>query len=677
MRVEGRRPSGAEAGRIAGRQPASRCLDERGTPVRASRPDPSGPVAGRSPRWVPTLRILPHTPLRVHPDSAVSRSIDTDRQPRSRGRRVAPAPARTTHARLVRKGEASRSDGTYRDRHRPSATARVVRGCSRIQQRSGRTEIPIVRSDPRRPLRRLTAALRRRPRTVGVASLVVVIGAVGILGLAAIPRSGEASRPGPTFSYAGTWDLLQLQRHIDAGEVVALTPPGDAGEQGTDDSVLLAKLRDGQVIRVALDVTSAQAMDALANLGHGDLLTTEAWQAVKAARAAQGPGASEPLRTILAVVFPLALVAVLAILLMRVLGRQSSGTRDVGSRFTTVLPATAKGDNASSAAAPDRSSTGVTLADVAGCDEAKLELTETIEFLRDPGALPRAGRAQSRAASCSTARPAPARRCSPGGRRRGRRAVPLRVGLGVRREVRRRRRAAHPRPVRPGPQARPRRHLLRRVRRDRQGARRPEQPRGARADAQPAARRARRLRHDRRRRRHRRDEPARHPRLGGPPARAASTARSTSGCPTCRAAATILDVHARNKPLADDDRPRGAWRARPTASPARMLADLLNEAAILAARRDGDAIDARRPPRRLAEGRGRDVAAARRWTSASGRSSRPTRSATRSAARSTATSAGSRRSACSPTARRSASRSAARRTTTCRPSPTCARGSSR
>ena len=146
MRVEGRRPSGAEAGRIAGRQPASRCLDERGTPVRASRPDPSGPVAGRSPRWVPTLRILPHTPLRVHPDSAVSRSIDTltasgDR----RGRRVAPESARTTHARLVRKGEASRSDGTYRDRHRPSATARVVPGCSRIQQRSGRTEIPIVR----------------------------------------------------------------------------------------------------------------------------------------------------------------------------------------------------------------------------------------------------------------------------------------------------------------------------------------------------------------------------------------------------------------------------------------------------------------------------------------------------------------------------------------------------
>ena len=55
----------------------------------------------------------------------------------------------------------------------------------------------------------------------------------------------------------------------------------------------------------------------------------------------------------------------------------------------------------------------VTFDDVAGIDEAKSDLTEIVEFLRDPQKVPAPRRPQSRAACCSSARPAPARRCSP------------------------------------------------------------------------------------------------------------------------------------------------------------------------------------------------------------------------------------------------------------------------
>ena len=51
--------------------------------------------------------------------------------------------------------------------------------------------------------------------------------------------------------------------------------------------------------------------------------------------------------------------------------------------------------------------------DVAGVEEAKEELHEVVEFLRDPQALPQARREGAAGASCCTARPAPARRCWP------------------------------------------------------------------------------------------------------------------------------------------------------------------------------------------------------------------------------------------------------------------------
>ena len=83
-----------------------------------------------------------------------------------------------------------------------------------------------------------------------------------------------------------------------------------------------------------------------------------------------------------------------------------------------------------------------------------------------PSASTRSART-CRRASCCTARPAPARRCSPRPSPRVRRAVLLPVGGLVRRDVRRPRRRAHPAPLRRGAQGAAGDHLHRRARRRR------------------------------------------------------------------------------------------------------------------------------------------------------------------------------------------------------------------
>ena len=181
----------------------------------------------------------------------------------------------------------------------------------------------------------------------------------------------------------------------------------------------------------------------------------------------------------------------------------------------------------------------------------------------------------------------------------------------------------------------------------------------------------------RRHRRHRGDEPARHPRFGASSGPGRFTRKIHVPLPDVQGRREILDVHAKDKPLAADGRPRG-----PRAQDLRLL----GRDARRPAQRGGDprraprrATSSRpRPAQRLAEGGASARRAGARWTSASasiiaahevghaicgrihgdrrtGRGDQPVRPRR-----------GARRDGLSP-----------RRTTTCRPSPTCARASSR
>ena len=109
----------------------------------------------------------------------------------------------------------------------------------------------------------------------------------------------------------------------------------------------------------------------------------------------------------------------------------------------------------------------VTFADVAGIDEAKEELSEVVDFLRNPEQVPQARRPDpARRAACGAARDGQdAARAR--GRRRGERSVLLDGGIGVRRGDRRRRGRARARPVQGGEGERSGDRLHRRARRGR------------------------------------------------------------------------------------------------------------------------------------------------------------------------------------------------------------------
>jgi cell division protease FtsH len=358
----------------------------------------------------------------------------------------------------------------------------------------------------------------------------------------------------------------------------------------------------------------------------------------------------------------------------RIQRRSTAGMRDSGSRFTTILPpdpARHDGQAAVGDGELQPPSPAITLDDVAGVDEAKLELTETIEFLRSPSA------------SASSAPGSPRDHAvGPPGTGKTMLAAAVAAEAGV------------PSTTRPGSSssrsssasgAKRIRDLFAQARKLGRGVIFFDE-----FDAIGKARGGPNSHEEREQTlnqllveldgfgttddvdRHRRDEPA-----------------STSSDPrVLRPGRFNRKIHVgpagREGSLGDPrgPRPEQAARetidleespARRTASPGRCSADLLNEAAILAAAR-ASRRSGRGPPRRLAEGRGRDVAAAvdGRARAVDHRRPRGRPRDLRQGPRRQAQGRGDL--AVRPRRGASASRSAARRTTTSRPSPTCGRG---
>ena len=238
---------------------------------------------------------------------------------------------------------------------------------------------PSLRAGAAHPI----GTIRERPRVAAGLALVLLLVILGGAWVAVGRTPARVAGPtGPTFTFRGGWTLVELQRHIEAGDVEAITATngGSPLAVGGTSEQLLARTRSGQVVPVDLAVSPGEAVDALAAMGYGKLLTDEAMSVSAPSGSSDGPSP-------LSIIFPLAMLGVMVVLVLRLSRRAGPAQRDSAS-FRTIMPATPSTDDAAATVA-DGSAAGtpsstIRLADVAGCDEAKLELTETIEFLRTP-----------------------------------------------------------------------------------------------------------------------------------------------------------------------------------------------------------------------------------------------------------------------------------------------------
>jgi cell division protease FtsH len=223
----------------------------------------------------------------------------------------------------------------------------------------------------------------RTPRVIAVLLAFTLLGA-GLalaltIGLSRSPwatPSGAVTGSTPTFTTAGErWTLDELLRRVRTGEVDAISAMTLAagGPVGTPSPVLIARTSTGAIHAVRPEVPVADAIKVIRAAGYAPLLTDEA--------IALDPGTSAGA---MPAFFGLAISVSLLILAVLLIGRVRGGA---GRGWRPSR--TAQRRRTDLAVAGERP--GVTLADVAGADEAKLELTETIEFLRDPSRFAKLG----------------------------------------------------------------------------------------------------------------------------------------------------------------------------------------------------------------------------------------------------------------------------------------------
>src|SRR3954465_2194829 len=155
---------------------------------------------------------------------------------------------------------------------------------------------------PDRPPR-LTAPLAARTTLIAVLALGIIVAQL---------RPQPVTGSSPVFTMTQGWTLLELQRHLEAGDVTAVPA---TGTPGAADARLVARLADGALVPVLLSVAPEDAARSLAALGYGDRLTDEAWATARGARPLSAPP-TDPVRTLVGSALPAAMIAAVLLLVM-------------------------------------------------------------------------------------------------------------------------------------------------------------------------------------------------------------------------------------------------------------------------------------------------------------------------------------------------------------------------
>ncbi len=242
--------------------------------------------------------------------------------------------------------------------------------------------------------------MQRLVRTINGALPLLLVGlglavaAIGVFGLPAVTSAPDIE---PEITYTETWTLSDLIQNADAGLVLAIIAPTADKSVRTASGVaappkLGARSIAGAWAKVELAQSPDQAVEALRALGYGRLIAP---QAVQTPGPIPGSGPLSGLLMMAAAAF--VVVGSLMFLVRRTKGLGDEATPPAkSSTFQTLAPAApsrsqSEGTDASPPVEGSPTIPPVTFDDVAGCDEAKGELLEVIDFLSSPERYRRLG----------------------------------------------------------------------------------------------------------------------------------------------------------------------------------------------------------------------------------------------------------------------------------------------